>query len=64
MKRVLQNDASVHRNSTIFSKVVELFAYADDINILDHTMRDVIAAFSAHICKVDMGLKVNESIMK
>ena len=37
----------VHRNGTIFQKSVQLLAYADDIDIIKHSKRDVTAAFSA-----------------
>ena len=40
-------EAGVHRNGTIFYKSVQLIAYADDIDIIGRTMRNVTAAFSA-----------------
>ena len=39
--------AGVHRNGTTFYKSVLLLAYANDIDIIGRTMRDVTAAFSA-----------------
>ena len=39
--------AGVHRSGTIFQKSVQLLAYADDIDIIGRTKRDVTAAFSA-----------------
>ena len=37
----------MHRNGTILQKSVQLLAYADDIDIIGHTKRNVTAAFSA-----------------
>ena len=37
----------MHRIRTIFYKSVQLLAYADDINIIGRTLRDVTAVFSA-----------------
>ena len=39
--------AGVYRNDTIFYKSVQLLAYADDVDIIESTMQDVTAAFSA-----------------
>ena len=39
--------SGVHRNGTIFYKSVQLLAYADDIDIIGRTMRDVTVAFRA-----------------
>ena len=60
MVRVLRK-ASVHRNDTIFYKNVHLLAYADNIDIIGRTMRDVTAVFSAGEQEsAKMGLAVNE----
>ena len=54
-----------HRNGTIFYKSVQLLAYADDIDIIGRTMRDVSAAFSAiELESAKMGLAVNEGKTK
>ena len=45
MENILQR-ARVHRNDTIFQKSVRLLAYADDIDSIGRTKRDVTAAFS------------------
>ena len=37
--------AGVHRSGTVSQKSVQLLAYADDINIIWHTKRDVTAVF-------------------
>ena len=37
----------MHRNGTIFYKSVHLLAYADDIDIIGRTIRDVTPAFNA-----------------
>ena len=51
--------AGVHRNGTIFYKSAQLLTYADDIDIIGRTMRDVTAAFSAiEEESVKMGLAV------
>ena len=64
MVRVLRK-ASVHRNDTIFSENVHLLAYADNIDIIGRTMRDVTAAFSAIEREpAKMGLAVNEDKTK
>ena len=39
--------AGIHRNGTIFQKSGHLLAYADYIDIIGRTKRDVTAAFSA-----------------
>ena len=53
----------MHRNGTIFYKSVQLSAYADDIDIIGHTMRDVTAAFSAiEQESVKMGLAAQDEI--
>ena len=55
----------MHRNGTIFYKSVQLLAYADDIDIIGSTMRDVTAAFSAiERESPKMGLAVNEGKIK
>ena len=59
MESVLRK-SGVHRNGTIFYKSVQLLAYADDIDIIMRTMRDVTAAFSAIERKsAKMGLAAN-----
>ena len=64
MESVLRK-AGVHRNGTIFYKSVQLLAYADDIDIIGRTMRDVTAAFSAiERESAKMGLAVNEGKTK
>ena len=55
----------VHCNGTIFYKSVQLLAYAEDIDIIGRTMRDVTAAFSAiERQSAKMGLAVNEGKTK
>ena len=55
----------VHRNGTIFYKILQLLAYADNIAIIGRMMRDVIAAFRAiERASVKMGLAVNEGKKK
>ena len=57
--------AGVHRNGTIFFKSVQLLAYADDVDIIGRTKRDVTAAFSAiERESAKMGLVVNEGKTK
>ena len=57
--------AGVYRNGTIFQKSVQLLAYADDIDIIGRTKRDVTAAFSAiERESTKMGLAVNEGKTK
>ena len=57
--------AGVHRNGTIFQKSVQLLAYADDIDIIGRTKRDVAAAFCAiEQESTKMGLAVNEGKTK
>ena len=57
--------AAVHRNGTIFYKSVQLLAYADDIDIIGRTMREVTAAFSAiERESAKMDLAINEGKMK
>ena len=64
MESVLQK-AGVHRSVTIFQKSVQLLAYADDIDIIGRTKRDVTAAFSAiERESTKMGLAVNEGKTK
>ena len=46
MESVLRKTVE-HRNGTIFYKNVQLLGYADDIDIIGCTMRDLTAAFSA-----------------
>ena len=51
----------MHRNGTIFYKSVQFPAYTDDIDIIERTMRDVTASFSAiERESTKMGLAVNE----
>ena len=53
--------AGVHCNGTIFYKSVQLLAYADDIDIIGRTMRNVNAVFSVIEWEsAKMGLAVNE----
>ena len=53
--------SGVHRNGTIFYNSVQLLAYADDIDIIGRTIRDVTAAFSAiEWVSAKMGLAVND----
>ena len=55
----------VHRNGTIFYKSVQLFAYADDIDIIGRTMQDITAGFSAiERESTKVGLAVNEGKTK
>ena len=57
--------AGVHRKGTIFYKSVQLLAYADDIDIIVRTMREVTTAFSAIERKsAKLGLAVNEGKTK
>ena len=64
MESVLRQ-AGVHRNGTIFYKSVQLLGYADHIDIIGRTMRDVTAAFTAIERKsAKMGLAVNEGKTK
>ena len=64
MESVLRK-AAVHRNGTIFYKSVQLHAYAEDIDIIGRTMRDVTAAFTAIEWEsAKMGLVVNEGKTK
>ena len=59
MESVLRK-AGVYRNGTIFRKNVQLLAYADDIDTIGRTKRDVTAPFSAIERKsTKMGLAVN-----
>ena len=59
MESVLRK-TGVHRNGTIFQKNVQLIAYADDIDIIGRTKRDVTAAFSAiEPESTNLGLTVN-----
>lgn len=46
MESVLRK-ARVHPTGTIFRKNVQLLVYADDIDIVGHTKRDVTTDFSA-----------------
>ena len=46
MESVLPS-VGVHRNGTIFYKRDQLLVYADNIDIIGRTMRDVTAAFNA-----------------
>ena len=60
MKCVLRM-AGVYRNGIIFQINVQLLIYADDINIIGHTKRDVAAAFNAIKWEsTKMGLTVKE----
>ena len=48
-------------NGTIFQKSIRLLAYADYIDIIGHTKRDVTAAFSAierESTKMDLAVNV------
>ena len=54
-----------HRSGSIFQKSVQLLAYADDIDIIGCTKRDVTATFSAigrESTKMELG--VNEGKTK
>ena len=46
MDRVLWK-SGLHRNGNIFQKIVQLLVYADDIEIVGRSKRDVTVAFSA-----------------
>ena len=60
MESVLRK-AEAHRSGTIFQKSVQLVAYADDIDIIGRTKRNVTAAFSAiERESTKIGLAVNE----
>lgn len=60
MKSVLEK-VGVYRSGTIVSKVIMLFAYADDLNIIGRTRRDVTAPITAIKCEsTDMGLAVKD----
>ena len=60
MESVLRT-ASVHRNDTIFQKSVQLLAYADNIDIIGRTKRDITAVFIAiERESTKIGLAVNE----
>ena len=64
MKSVLRK-AGVHCSGTIFQKIVHLLAYADDIDIIGRTKRDVTAAFGAiERESTKMGLAVSEGKTK
>ena len=64
MENVLWN-AGVHRNGTNLQKSVQLLAYADDIDIIGCTKRDVTAAFSAiERGSTKMSLTINEGKTK
>ena len=55
----------LHRSGTIFQKSVQLLAYADDIDIIGRTKRDVTAVFGAiERQSTKMGLAVNEGKTK
>ena len=57
--------AGLHCNGTIFQKSVQLLAYADDIDIIGLTKRDVTAAFRAFEQEsTKMGLAENEGKTK
>ena len=58
MQSVLRK-AEVHRIGSIFQKCVPLLVYADDIDIIGHTKRDITANFS-DIESTKMCLAVNE----
>ena len=45
MESVLRK-AGVHRNGTIFQKIVQLLECADDVDIIGRNKRDVTAAFN------------------
>ena len=64
MESVLRK-AGVHRSGTIFQKSFQLLAYADDIDIIGRTKRDVTAAFGAiEQESTKVGLAVNEGKTK
>ena len=64
MESVLQK-AGVHRSGTIFRKSVQLLAYAEDIDIIQSTKRDVTFAFSAIAREsTKMGLAVKKDKTK
>ena len=64
MESVLRK-TGVDCNGTIFYKSVQLLAYADDIDIIGRTMRDVTAVLSAIERESGkMGLAVNEGKTK
>ena len=46
METVLQKEG-VDRNDTIFQKSVQLFVYADNVEIIGRTKRDATVAFNA-----------------
>ena len=54
--------AGVHCNGTIFYKNIQLIAYANDIDIIGPTMRDVFTAIERKSAKI--GLAVNEGKTK
>ena len=61
MESILRK-AGVHCSGIIFQKSVQLLAYADDIDIIGRTKRDVTVAFGAikRGESTKMGLAVNE----
>ena len=57
--------SGVQRTGTIKTKSVQLLAYADDIDIIGHGLRDVTAAFAAiERESAKVGLAVNEGKTK
>ena len=63
--KIFQLKAGVHRNGTIFQKSVQLLAYADDIDIIGRTKRNITVVFSAiERESIKMGLAVNEGKTK
>ena len=56
--------AGVHRCGTIFQKSVQLLAYANDIDIIGRTKRNVTAAFGAIERESTKMLVVNEGKTK